>query len=242
MTRLLYLDDSYLQEFDATVTAVDGNAVELDQTAFYPGGGGQMADRGTLTWEHEGRPVTAAVTGFERRDGRLWHVLERGSVPAPLPGTRVHGAIDWDFRYTMMRSHTALHILCGVVWKEFGAQVSGCQMYPDRSRMDFTLEDLSPERVRLIEQKVNEAIAAGLPVRIRTLPREEAFQIPDLIRTRINLLPPHITEVRTVEIVGLDLQADGGTHLRNTAEVGRVRIVKTENKGRLNKRLEIVVE
>jgi misacylated tRNA(Ala) deacylase len=222
--------------------AVEGNAVELDRTAFYPGGGGQMADRGTLSWQRADERMTAPVTALERRAGRLWHVLELAGSPAPMPGTAVHGELDWDFRYTMMRSHTALHVLCGIIWREFGAQVSGCQMYPDRSRMDFTLEDLNPERVQLIEQRINAAVAAELPVRIRTLPREEAFQIPDLIRTRINLLPPHITEVRTVEIVGLDLQADGGTHLRNTREIGRVRIVKTENKGKHNKRLEIVVE
>ena len=235
MTERLYLNDSYLKEFDATVVAAEGELVLLDRSAFFPGGGGQQADRGELGaggdhWQ---------VAGFERRGDELWHRLDQ---TAPSVGTTVHGRVDWDFRYRMMRTHTALHVLCGIVFHEFDVLVTGCQMYPDRARMDFALQDLSKERIAQIEAKVAQAIAANLPVAIRTVPREEAFQIPDLIRTQINLLPPEIKEVRTVEIVGLDLQADGGTHVRSTAEVGGVRIVKTENKGKINKRIEIVVQ
>ena len=141
----------------------------------------------------------------------------------------------------MMRTHTALHILCGILWKEFGVQVTGGQMYPDRARMDFAMENLDKERIAYIERKVNEAIQADYPIRVYTLPREKAFEIPDLVRTKINLLPPDIPEVRIVEIVGLDLQADGGTHVNHTREVGGIRITKTENKGKINKRLEIVL-
>jgi misacylated tRNA(Ala) deacylase len=139
----------------------------------------------------------------------------------------------------MMRTHTALHILCGTIWREFGVQVTGGQMYPDRARMDFAMEDLSKERLVLIEEKINQAVEADYPIRVYSLPREEAFAIPDLIRTKINLLPPEIPQVRIVEIVGLDLQADGGTHVNHTSEVGKIKIIKSENKGRINKRLEI---
>src|SRR3954466_8571638 len=151
----------------------------------------------------------------------------------------VQTALDWPRRYRLMRTHTAMHCLCGVVFRDYGALVTGGQMDLDRSRMDFELEDLSEERVAAIDRATNAAIVADLPVRVRILPRDEAFAIPDLIRTKINLLPPGIAEVRTVEIVGLDLQADGGTHVARTAEVGGIRIVGTRSKGKSNKRLEI---
>jgi misacylated tRNA(Ala) deacylase len=234
-TRLLYLNDSYLAEFDSAVTDVEGNAVALEATAFYPGGGGQLADTGRLTWTGGAANVVKA----QKRPDAVWHELD---AAPPALGTAVHGAIDWAARYRMMRTHTALHILCGVIFREYGVLVTGCQMYPDRARMDFALEDLSAERISHIQQRLNEVVAAGMPVLTRTVSREEAFRIPDLIRTQINLLPPAITEVRIVEIVGLDLQADGGTHVRNTSEVGGVRITGTENKGRINKRLTIALE
>jgi misacylated tRNA(Ala) deacylase len=139
----------------------------------------------------------------------------------------------------MMRTHTALHILCGIIWKEFGIQVTGGQMHPDRARMDFAMESLDKRRIEYIENRVNEAIEADYPIRVYTLPREKAIAIPDLVRTKINLLPANMEEVRIVEIVGLDLQADGGTHVNHTKEVGSIRITRTENKGRINKRLEI---
>lgn len=238
MTEPLYLDDSYLREFDARVVAVTpDNGVVLDRTAFYPGGGGQPHDTGTLYAGDHAWRVVSLRRGTEY--GQIVHVLEGG--PPPAIGTDVHGVIDWERRYRLMRTHTALHVLCGVVFREYGALVTGGNMDVDKARMDFELEDLNPERVARIEALVNQALARGLEVRWRTLPRSEAEQIPDLIRTKVNLLPPTITEVRVVEIVGLDLQADGGTHVRNTREVGGIKVIGTRSKGRINKRLEIAL-
>jgi misacylated tRNA(Ala) deacylase len=168
------------------------------------------------------------------------HRIE-GDEP-PAVGTTVHGTIDWERRYALMRHHSALHVLCGVIYQLHGALVTGGQMYTDRARMDFALEDLSPERLREIEKVANSKIAQHRPIHVKVLPREEAFQIPDLIRTQINLLPPNIAEVRIIDIEGIDLQADGGVHVANTGEIGRIRIVKTENKGKINKRLEIALD
>lgn len=235
-TKLLYHENSYMYECSARVVAVDGDEIALDATVFYPGGGGQMPDHGTIFWDNYQNEAT--VITMNKRDDIVWHTLD---VDPPPVGTEVVGRIDWDFRYKMMRTHTALHILCGVIWKEFGVQVTGGQMYPDKARMDFAMENLNKDRIAYIEQKINEAVEADYPVRVYTLPREKAFAIPDLIRTRINLLPPEIEEVRIVEIVGLDLQADGGTHVHHTKEVGGIKITKTENKGKINKRLEIVL-
>ena len=235
MTGLLYLDDSYLRDFDAVVTEVRDDAVVLDRTAFYPGGGGQPNDEGTLA--AGGRVWHVSRVGKDA--GAIVHVLEGGQPPEP--GTAVRGTLDWDRRYRLMRTHTALHVLCGVVFREYGALVTGGNMGPDKARMDFELEDLNPERVARIEALANDRIRAGLAVTWRSLPRAEAFAIPDLIRTKINLLPEGISEVRIVEIEGLDLQADGGTHVRNTHEVGGIAVVGTRSKGRINKRLEIVL-
>jgi misacylated tRNA(Ala) deacylase len=243
-TELLYHADSYVRTFSATVLAVQERAVALDRSAFYPGGGGQMADRGALHWEGHECPLRES----RKDDSYLWHTLadapEGADGPlSPLPavGASVEGLLDWDFRYRMMRTHTALHILCGLIFRDYGAQVTGGQMYPDRARMDFALEQFDQSTIRAIEETANDLIAQNLPVRMAVLPREEAFQIPDLIRTKINLLPPDIASVRIVEIVGLDLQADGGTHVNSTGEVKGIKVVKTENKGRINKRMEIAL-
>lgn len=233
-TKLLYHENSFTYECSARVVAVEGDDIALDATVFYPGGGGQMPDRGTITWDN--REQEGSVIALNKRDDVIWHTLDR--LP-PALGTEVVCTIDWDFRYQMMRTHTALHILCGIIWKEFGVQVTGGQMYPDKARMDFAMENLNKERITYIEERVNEAIEADYPIRVYTLPREKAFTIPDLVRTRINLLPPDIEDVRIVEIVGLDLQADGGTHVNHTREVRGIKIVKTENKGKINKRIEI---
>ena len=232
MTELLYQTDSYLKEFDARVVRVleDVGAVVMDRTAFYPGGGGQPADAGTLN----GQPVTK----IRKADGDLLHHLD-GALPDV--GQLVHGILDWNRRYELMRTHTAMHVLCGVVFRDFGALVTGGDMEPLKGRMDFEFARLERELVATIEQAVNREIAAGREVRVELLPREVAFRIPDLIRTKINLLPPGIQEVRTVEIVGLDLQADGGTHVKNTAEVGRVRVVDYKSKGAMNKRIYLEV-
>jgi len=235
MTEQLHQTDSYLKEFDATVTAAEGQAVALDRTAFYPGGGGQPHDLGTLAWG--GSP--ARVVKVQKQGDEVWHTLE-GIVP-PV-GTPVHGVLDWERRYQLMRTHTALHVLCGVVWRDYGASVTGGNMDPLQGRMDFEFETMRKELVTEIEASVNTEIEKGHPVRVAILPREEAFQIPDLIRTKINLLPPQIQEVRTVELVGLDLQADGGTHVANTGEVGRVRVVDYKSKGAINKRIYIKLD
>jgi misacylated tRNA(Ala) deacylase len=232
MTEHLYQTDSYLKAFDAVVTVIDDQRVCLDQTAFYPGGGGQPPDRGSLTWDGG----SAHIAQVKRQGAQVWHTLD-GQVPAI--GTQVRGSLDWEWRYRLMRTHTALHVLCGVVWRDYGASVTGGNMEPLKGRMDFEFETMHRELVTEIETSVNTEVAKGHPVRVAILPREEAFQIPDLIRTKINLLPPQIQEVRTVEIMGLDLQADGGTHVANTQEVGPVRVVNYKSKGAINKRIYI---
>ncbi len=179
------------------------------------------------------------VTRVSRSRGKLIHEMDG---PPPPAGTPVTGVIDWEWRYRLMRTHTALHILCGVVWRDYGAQVTGGDMQPLRARMDFELEHMTAEFAQEMEEKANREVEAARPVTTRLLPREEAMQIPDLIRTKINLLPPGIQEVRVVDIQGLDLQADGGTHVANTREVGRISVVGHESKGRINKRLRIQVE
>ncbi len=234
-TTPLYHTDSYLATFEATVIAVEGSALALDATAFFPGGGGQMADRGALLW----RGARFPLTGLSKRNDVVWHEVDTAAGSLPGVGESVTGELDWDFRYRMMRTHTALHVLCGVIFKDFGAQVTGGQMYPDKARMDFSIEVFTPDLVRDIERCVNDVLAEDHPIKVYFLPREEAFEIPDLIRTKINLLPPEIATIRIVEIVGVDLQADGGTHVHSTGEVGAIRVVKTENKGKQNKRMEI---
>ena len=237
MTELLYQTNSYLREFEAKVVAMDaaGERVALDRSAFYPGGGGQPSDFGSLTFDG----VTVPVTKAKKEGDLVWHWLN-GALPAQ--GQAVTGIIDWERRYALMRTHTALHVLCGVVWRDYGAQVTGGNMDPGKGRMDFEFETMRADLVHEIEARCNAEIAAGHDVRIKILPRAEAFQIPDLIRTKINLLPEGIREVRTVEIVGLDLQADGGTHVANTHEVGRVRVTNYKSKGAINKRIYIEVE
>src|SRR5215207_10899456 len=242
LTRRLDLEDAYLRRFEATVSAFnpDRGEVILFESAFYPGGGGQPADTGQLLSE-DGRAWT--VTGMSKVGLAVVHTLEpiEPADSLPRPGDKITGELDWERRYRLMRTHTALHVLCGVVFHEFGALVTGGNMAPDKARMDFELEEFTPERVAAIERRANEEIAEGRPVQVRVLPRDEAFQIPDLLRTKINLLPEDITEVRIVEIVGLDLQADGGTHVANTREVGGIKVVGTRSKGKSNKRLEIVL-
>lgn len=141
-----------------------------------------------------------------------------------------------------MRTHTALHILCGVVWRDYGAKVTGGNMTPGEARMDFEFENMTAEFAEEVEAKINAEVSAGRDIIINNLTREEAEQVPDLIRTKINLLPPNIQEIRTIDIHGLDMQADGGTHVANTREVGVIKVVGHESKGRINKRLRIALE
>jgi len=239
MTELLYQTDAYLQKFVAQVVAHQEGALLLDRTAFYPGGGGQPADHGTVLWQNHQYPVREVKKAGEL----VLHWVETDPLyTLPPVGAEVHGLVDWTHRFQLMRTHTALHILCGVIWRDFGAHVTGAQMQPLEARMDFELEHMSVDFATDIEARINAEVAAEHDVLVRILPREEAFQIPDLIRTKINLLPPSITSVRHVEIVGLDLQADGGTHVANTREVGSIRVVKHESKGKINKRLRIALE
>ena len=230
MTELLYLRDAYLREFSATVTDVDGelHRVALDRTAFYPTGGGQAHDTGTLA----GEPVTDV-----RKDGdRVWHALD-GALPAI--GDQVTGTIDWDRRHALMRTHAALHVLCGVIWNEWGKAVTGGNMEPLVARMDFEFDPLPERFASRVEELVNAEIAADRPIEISFLPRDTALEDAALIRTKVNLIPEAVTEIRVVDIVGLDKQADGGTHVRSTAEIGRFEVTKTESKGKGNKRLRV---
>jgi misacylated tRNA(Ala) deacylase len=220
------------------VEAVDSAIrVALDRTAFYPGGGGQPHDTGWLTF----RGVRYPVTTVKKDGGLLWHTVGGEPRPegAPEEGDAVHGEVAWERRYALMRTHTAMHILCGVVWRDYGASVTGGNMDPGEGRMDFEFASLTRDLIGEIEAKCNVEIRAAREIHTQILPREEAFQIPDLIRTKINLLPEGIREVRTVEIVGLDLQADGGTHVTNTREVGQMRVVDYKSKGAINKRIYI---
>jgi misacylated tRNA(Ala) deacylase len=236
--------DAYRRTVDARVVSVeagdgDGRSlIVLDATTFYPGGGGQPADRGTLLRAEDGRAW--AVATARKAGAEIVHELEPGLEP-PAAGERVRAEIDWARRHSLMRTHTALHALCGVVWRDYGALVTGGNMEPGSGRMDFEFERMSGDLVDEIEAKVNTELGLARDVRVDVLPRAKAFEIPDLIRTRVNLLPPGIEEIRTIEIVGLDLQADGGTHVANTREVGGIRVTGYESKGRINKRIRIAL-
>jgi misacylated tRNA(Ala) deacylase len=236
--------DAYVRSIEARVLAVDeageGPLVVLDRTVFYPGGGGQPPDRGLLLRASDGRSWT--VRAARKSGGDIVHELERGESGPPTVGDVVSVDLDWARRHALMRTHTALHALCGVVWRDYGALVTGGNMEPGAGRMDFEFERMSGDLVDEIEVTVNAELVAARDVRVNVLPRDEAFAIPDLIRTKVNLLPPGIEEIRTIEIVGLDLQADGGTHVDNTREVGRIRVTGYESKGRINKRIRIALE
>ncbi len=232
MTRELFLTDAYLGEFRAPVKKIDGREVVLGETAFYPGGGGQPADKGSIGIG----PVNAAVVDARREGRGIVHVLDRA-----IPGTvkELKGELDWGRRYAHMRHHTALHVLSGVIWKNFGAKVTGGQMRPDRARMDFSFpREWTADVVGEIERLTNQALAENRLVRVYELSRGEALSNPDLIRTQVNLVPERVKTIRIVEIEGLDTQADGGTHVANTEEVGEIGITGHKSKGRENKRVE----
>ena len=232
MTDLLYLRDAYLRSMDAHVVEIRDQAVALDRTVFYPTGGGQPCDTGSL----DGLAVVDV-----RKDGDLvWHALS-GSGRLPAVGDRVHGSIDWDRRHALMRTHTALHVLCGVIWNEWAKAVTGGNMEPLTARMDFEFDPLPQGFGDRVEQQVNAELIADRPIEVSFLPRDTAVLDEDLIRTKANLIPETVEEIRVVNIVGLDKQADGGTHVRSTAEVGRIRVTKTESKGKGNKRIRIEV-
>lgn len=235
MTQELFLEDSYRKEFRAGVRKIAGREVVLGETVFYPGGGGQPADKGEIGIG----PINASVVDARREGGRIVHVLDR-AIPDTVRDLK--GKLDWDRRYAHMRYHTALHVLSGVIWKNFGARVTGGQMRSDRARMDFSFpHEWTTDVVGEIERLTNGALAEGRPVRVYELPREEALENPDLIRTQANLVPERVKTIRIVEIEGLDTQADGGTHVANTREVGEISITGHKSKGRQNKRVEFVL-
>jgi misacylated tRNA(Ala) deacylase len=247
VTDAICYRDGYARTADAIVRAVevaDGTVlVVLDRTVLYPGGGGQPSDRGALVRAADGRRWV--VAGARKRGADIVHELEPADPigahegESPAVGDRLEVSLDWPRRLALMRTHTALHALCGVVWRDYGALVTGGNMEPGSGRMDFEFERMGGDLVATIEATVNAELAAERDVRVALLPRDEAFAIPDLIRTKINLLPAGIEEIRTVEIVGLDLQADGGTHVANTREVGSIRVTGYESKGRINKRIRM---
>jgi misacylated tRNA(Ala) deacylase len=227
-TELLYLRDAYLREFEARVVAVNEAAVALDRTAFYPTGGGQPHDTGTI----DGLWVSDV-----RKEGEVvWHAVA-GELPAV--GTTVSAVVDWDRRHELMRTHSALHVLCGVIWNEWSKAVTGGNMEPLEARMDFEFDPLPEGFASTVADLVNAAIAADYPIEVSFLPRGTALDDADLIRTKVNMIPESVKEIRVVDIVGLDKQADGGTHVRSTGEIGRFEVVKTESKGKGNKRLRI---
>ena len=237
MTDRLYSTDQYARAADATIVDVDPDdgRVLLDRTVFYPGGGGQPHDVGELLLGEDRLAVTRVAA-----DGRgVWHWLDGG---LPGTGTPVRAAVDWERRYRLMRTHTAMHALCGVVWERFASPVTGGNMEPGVGRLDFELPDWDPEDREPLEAELNVQLAAARPVEIAFLPREVADRDPSLIRTKVSLLPASLTEVRVVDIVGLDRQADGGTHVASTLEVGRVRIAKVESKGKGFRRIRLALE
>lgn len=229
-TESLYLRDAYLVSFSGTVVGVEDQAIALDRSAFYPTGGGQPFDTGLLGG--------LRVTDVRKSDGLVWHTVD-GTPPAV--GDVVDGEVDWDRRHALMRTHTALHVLCGVIWNEWRVPVTGGNMEPLSARMDFEFDPLPEGFGPRVEELVNAELAADRPIEVSFLPRAEAVLDEDLIRTKISLVPESVPEIRVVDIVGLDKQADGGTHVRSTGEVGRIRVVKTESKGKGNKRIRLEV-
>lgn len=225
--------ESYLDRAEGSVIEAGTGVIVLDRTVFYARGGGQPGDTGLIRWDGGQVRVVDTV----RRDGRLVHVVE--SEVLPEPGTAVEGVIDWERRYRIMRTHTALHALSGVVWRDFGAKVTGGNMEEGSARMDFELDSISNEFGREVERKLNQELVKGYPTEVVYLARDAAIEDPDLIRTKVNLIPEWVEEIRVVDIVGLDRQADGGTHVRSTLEVGEIEVVKTESKGKANKRMKI---
>ncbi len=228
--------DSYLSHAEGRVVGVSEDGLFLDRTVFYARGGGQPGDIGSISWDGGSVEIVDTV----RRDGKPFHLVAEGSM-LPDPGTAVEGVINWDRRYLTMRTHTALHALSGVVFRDYGAKVTGGNMTPGEARMDFELDGISQEFGQEIERILNQELIKGYPTEIITMAREIALQDPDLIRTKVNLIPDFVEEIRVVDIKGLDRQADGGTHVRTTLEVGRIEVVKTESKGRSNKRMRIRV-
>ena len=231
---LVYLRDAYLRTDDGRVVASEDGRVALDRCVFYPTGGGQPHDTGTLTWDGG----SAAVTEVKKEGDLAWLTLDGA---APAVGTEVRSEVDWDRRHKLMRTHTALHVLCGVIWNEWSVPVTGGNMEPLSARMYFEFDPLPEGFAATVEQLVNDELAAARPIEVSFLPRDTALVDEDLIRTTVSLIPASVPEIRVVDIVGLDKQADGGTHVLSTAEVGSVAVTGTESKGKGNKRIRLEV-
>ncbi|MCG5437970.1 MULTISPECIES: alanyl-tRNA editing protein [Micromonospora] len=233
-THRLDLADPTLREWTCTVLHADAEqGIVLDRSAFYPGGGGQPPDHGVLLWQG----VQTRIVGTRKGDDP--YLIPAEGDPLPPVGTEVVGAVEDERRTRLMRTHSGLHVLCGVVFRDFGALVTGNSMEPGEARMDFNLPEVPPDFKSRIEELVNAEVAADRSVATRVLPRTEALALPDIIRTQSNLIPPDEQEVRIVDIVGLDVQADGGTHVASTAQIGKVQVVKVESKGRANRRVRV---
>ena len=237
-TEPLFSTDAYLRTFEAQVLERDegGRRVALDRSAFYPGGGGQPHDVGVIRWA-DGQ---ATVTSARQEAGLIWHELDADAA-VPDPRAEVEGTIDWERRHLLMRTHTALHVLCGVIWADYGVAVTGGNMKPGEGRLDFELDAMSADLGAWAERRVNEEIELARQIMVSFVSRAEAADDPALIRTKADLIPAAVDPLRVIDIVGLDKQADGGTHVATTAEVGRVAVTKTESKGRANKRIRIAV-
>jgi len=234
-THRLELDDQTLRDWDAAVLATGPDGIVLDKSAFYPGGGGQPPDRGVLLW---GGVQTRIV---DVRKGDDLYLIPAEDDPLPPVGTAVRGAVEDERRTALMRTHSGLHVLCGVVFRDYGALVTGGNMEPLSARMDFNLPEVPPGFREAVEAACNAEVTADRRIDVRVLPRDEAFALPDIIRTATNLVPPDVKDVRIIDIVGLDQQADGGTHVASTRQVGRIEVVKIENKGKGFRRLRIRV-
>jgi misacylated tRNA(Ala) deacylase len=232
-TERLDLADATLREWDAVVLDVDPDGIVLDRSAFYPGGGGQPPDHGVLLW---GGVQTRIVGARRGDDARL---VPHDADPVPPVGTPVRGALEDERRTALMRTHSGLHLLSGVVFRDFGALVTGGNMEPFEARMDFNLPEVPPGFKDAVAEACAVEVAADRAIEVSNLPRDQAFAIPDIIRTATNLLPPDLEIVRIVDIVGLDTQADGGTHVASTRQIGGIEVVKVENKGKGFRRLRI---
>ncbi|TDC56643.1 alanyl-tRNA editing protein [Jiangella ureilytica] len=233
-THRLELDDQTLREWDCTVLASDPeDGLVLDRSAFYPGGGGQPPDQGVLIWGG----VQTRIVGVRPRDD-LWLVPDPGD-PLPPVGTRVRGAVDDDRRSLLMRTHSGLHVLCGVMARDFGVPVTGGNMEPGQARLDFDLAEVPPGFKDDLTAALNAEVAADRAIQVRVLPREEAYALGPIVKTATDLLPPDLEDIRLVDINGLDLQADGGTHVASTKQIGRIDVAKVENKGRGFRRIRL---
>lgn len=237
-TDLLYATDAYLRTFEGRTAEIDPgqHRVALNRSAFYPGGGGQPYDLGTLVWDGG----AAGVHKVTKEGPWVWHWLD-ADAPLPDPDVEVEGTIDWQRRHLLMRTHTALHVLCGVIWQDFGVAVTGGNMTPGEGRLDFELDAMSSELGQRAEKRINEEIERAREILVEFVDRAEADSDPALIRTKANLIPAVVNPLRVIDIRGLDRQADGGTHVASTAEVGHVRVTKTESKGKANKRIRLAL-